>query len=453
MQKNKLFMLVSLLTLLGMVAAVAAAAGRSTPVAQVNQESDLLVPAVNVAQSPNWKADPVKGGAVALAWSNTRVNTDSGSAAQNEPFAAVNPHNANHIVVGANNWQPGSSQFEVTAYTSFDGGRTWAASQPYINRNASRLNAADPTVSFAADGTVYFAFVAFSPAEGAVAVSRSNDGGLTWASQSWVTPFTGGGADKPVMAAAADGLHVFYQTGAGLFDRTSANGATWSAATLVDAAGRYAAPVVDAAGKVSVFYTAGNAIKLGRTSARSGYTVSTVSAVTPLQGRPTQYRATIVPTAGVSANGTMYVAWADGRNAGRGNDIVLSRSVDGGKSWSSPATVNHDATSADQLFPTLSVEANGAVSVSYLDNRNDAANVNYDVYTSRAADGLNFSATDVRVTNVASNPNNDPYHQGSMIGDYFASVAANGVVYVFWTDTRNSNEDIFFAPVSVATNN
>src|SRR5436190_337796 len=84
-------------------------------------------------------------------------------------LAVVDPHNAQHLVVGANTWNT-SGQFEVYAYTSFNGGKTWTSSQPYVSRNASRLNAADATVAFGSDGTVYFGFVAFNPAAGAVAV-------------------------------------------------------------------------------------------------------------------------------------------------------------------------------------------------------------------------------------------------------------------------------------------
>ena len=61
---------------------------------------------------------------------------------------AVDPSNAKHIVVGSNSWLVGNGHFDVFAYASFDGGKTWTASQPYIDRNASRLNAADPTVAF-----------------------------------------------------------------------------------------------------------------------------------------------------------------------------------------------------------------------------------------------------------------------------------------------------------------
>jgi hypothetical protein len=95
--------------------------------------------------------------------------------------------------------------------------------------------------------------------------------------------------------------------------------------------------------------------------------------------------------------------------------------------------------------------ADGALTAVWLDTRQDANRVNYDVYlarTSGKALGLGFSfGANQRVTDVSSNPNNDPLLQGTMIGDYFAAAAGGGVVYAVWTDTRNLNQDIYLAPV------
>jgi hypothetical protein len=360
----------------------------------------------------------------------------------------VNPNNSKHLVVGANSWQVGNGHFEVFAYVSFDGGQSWATSQPYISRNAGRINAADPTVAFGADGSVYFAFVALTPADGAVAVSRSVDGGLTWSSQTWATAFTSG-ADKPAIAAGNGNLYLYYQNSS-LFGQVSRdNGASWSSATRIERGGRNANPVVDSNGNVSVFYNTGNSIKVARPAAR-GYDISTVANAVALQPRKTEYRANIYPAAGVGANGNLYVAWADGRNAGMGNDIMYSRSVDGGQSWSAPVALNTDGTSADQLMPALAVSANGAVTAMWLDNRNDAGNVNYDVYMATSSNGVSFGPNQ-RVTSVSSNPYNDARTQGTMIGDYFSLAAGNGVLYGVWTDTRNNNEDIYLAPITSAT--
>lgn len=444
MLRIKPFVVVGLVLLLGVIAVLGAfAAGGARATVASNNNAGLTVPSAGMSLNSNFKASPATGASssAAVAFANIKVNPDSSTEAQNEPFVAVNPNNSKHIVVGANSWVPGNGHFEVFAYISFDGGKTWATSRPYIDRNASRLDAADPTVSFGTDGKVYFGFVALTPATGAVAVSTSLDGGLTWSSQSWVTPFSTT-ADKPAIAASNGKLYVFYQNQS-LYSTISANGGvSWGSANMIEAGGRNAAPVVDRNGNVTVFYNTANAIRM--TSATGGR-ITTVATTVALQARPTHYRASIYPSAGVDANGNFYVAWADGRNAGLGNDIMYSHS--NGSSWSAPVRANTDSGSSDQLMPSLTVGRDGAVTIAWLDNRNDPANVNYDVYMARSLDGVHF-ASNQRVTSVSSNPNNDPRTQGQLIGDYFAMAAGDGVVYSTWTDTRNNNEDIYLAPIN-----
>src|SRR5436305_13498961 len=139
MQKYRTLVSVGLVAVLGVVAAMALMvghAGSSGAVASRSSDSDLTVPSANMPLSANWKAHPASGSAVQLAWPNIKVNTDSGTEAQNEPYVAVDPSNSNHLVVGANSWAVGNGHYEVFAYVSFNGGKSWTASQPYINRNA-----------------------------------------------------------------------------------------------------------------------------------------------------------------------------------------------------------------------------------------------------------------------------------------------------------------------------
>ena len=114
--------------------------------------------------------------------------------------------------------------------------------------------------------------------------------------------------------------------------------------------------------------------------------------------------------------------------------------------------MNTDSGNADQLMPALTVSKDGSVTVAWLDTRNDASRVNYDVYMARSTDGVTLGGNS-RVSGESSNPNNDPRMQGQMIGDYFALGAGEGKVYVVWTDTRNNNEDIFTAAMPVNANN
>lgn len=447
MPKSKLFTLASLITLLAVVAAAAVAIGRSNVVATTSTDPDMLVPSTNMPLSAGWKAHPVTGAPASLPWANLRVNTDNTTEAQNEPSVAVDPSNPKHIVVGANNWQSGTGQFEVYAYTTFNGGQTWTASQPYINRNASRLNTADPTVAFDGNGTVYLAFVAFAPADGAVAVSASKDGGLTWARQSWASSFTGGAADKPALAVGNGTIYTLWQS-TSLYVRSSVDGGTnWSSIRNIETNGRNASALVDRSGILTVFYTAGSFLRVARDTG-SQFSINSIAKAVALQPRPTHYRASNYPTAAMAPDGTFYVAWADGRHTGHGNDILLSHSVNNGSTWSNPAVVNSDTGNADQLMPALSVSASGLISLAWLDTRNDPNKYNYDVYLAQSRDGVHFGH-EARITNMSSNPDNDPRTQGALIGDYFALASSNGMLYPVWTDTRNNNEDIYMAPVAV----
>jgi hypothetical protein len=126
---------------------------------------------------------------------------------QNETTIAVDPSNPNHLVAGANDYRvccdfTGLNDATAWAYTSFDGGATWANVQvPGLTAETGGQgqftkvdSAGDPAMAIGPDGTVYYANIVFSRVSftSGVAVSVSHDGGLTW--------------DKPDMVA-------FQQTG------------------------------------------------------------------------------------------------------------------------------------------------------------------------------------------------------------------------------------------------
>ena len=106
--------------------------------------------------------------------------------------------------------------------------------------------------------------------------------------------------------------------------------------------------------------------------------------MTALQARPTHYRATVYPTAGVDAEGHLYVAWADGRNVGHGNDILFEPSVDQRQHLEQPRRSNSDAGSADQLMPALAVARWRRDGVPGSITATTANNYNYDVYMARS---------------------------------------------------------------------
>ena len=68
----------------------------------------------------------------------------------------------------------------------------------------------------------------------------------------------------------------------------------------------------------------------------------------------------------------MYVVWADGRfSNGAHDDVALSRSTDGGLTWSAPIKINQTTNNAAAFTPSVYVAANSTVGVAYYDFRNN----------------------------------------------------------------------------------
>jgi hypothetical protein len=144
----------------------------------------------------------------------------------------------------------------------------------------------------------------------------------------------------------------------------------------------------------------------------------------------------------VGPSGTIYLVYAD-PVAGRGFDILFTKSTNGGATWSTPVTVNDDAGAADQFHPTLSVESNGAggdkVTISFYDRREDSSNCLAHVFATQSTDnGATFSAN-TKVTSAPSNFNGNPNGPG----DYSSSHPFAGGVFPLFSDHRASDYEVY----------
>ena len=157
------------------------------------------------------------------------------------------------------------------------------------------------------------------------------------------------------------------------------------------------------------------------------------------------------PTAAVTPDGRIFVAWADASSGGcvdiggfrsscSNIDVRLSSSTDG-RTWSAPRKISDDVGSADQMFPWIATHPNGLLSLMWMDKRLDPLNANYDVFYTNTADGVAF-LPNVRVTTATSRVGGgfDNY------GDYNNLAATAGAVIPVWTDARTANDlDVFVA--------
>src|SRR5262249_54343814 len=67
--------------------------------------------------------------------------------------------------------------------------------------------------------------------------------------------------------------------------------------------------------------------------------------------------------------------------------VGVIHSTDGGSTWSRPVPVAPPSANHDQFFPWLSVSSTGLVGVSWLDRRNDPANIDYQAFAAISSDG------------------------------------------------------------------
>ena len=85
--------------------------------------------------------------------------------------------------------------------------------------------------------------------------------------------------------------------------------------------------------------------------------------------------------------------------------VQVVRSTDGGGTWSKPVPVAPGITH-DQFFPWISVSPTGLVGVSWMDRRNDPANIDYQAFAAISSDGGRSFQPNVQLTTAFSNPNN-----------------------------------------------
>ncbi|HZS39085.1 MAG TPA: sialidase family protein [Polyangia bacterium] len=139
----------------------------------------------------------------------------------------------------------------------------------------------------------------------------------------------------------------------------------------------------------------------------------------------------------VGAGGALYLVYAD-RVAGRGFDVLFTRSIDGGRTFSPPVRLNDDAGNAHQYHPTLSVAPSprgDVLTVSFYDRRDDPNNCLSHLYSTWSLDGGASWARNVRQT---TQPSNFKGNQNGP-GDYSSSAPFAGAAYPFFADHRASN--------------
>jgi hypothetical protein len=297
---------------------------------------------------------------------------------------------------------------------STDNGNSWSATFQIVNdaNTDKELSWTDDAPASPYYGNVYTAWTSFGTAPANGRFSRSTDGGVTW-SPSIIINATPAGHN----AQGHDG-------------RVGPNGdvyVCWSAGNTASPFTEDFIGFAKSTNGGATFTPTENAFDVNgsRSVSFNGWAIRTNS-----------FPRIDVDKTGGSRNGWIYIVTSEINlpPSGSDADIILHRSTDGGATWSSAIRVNQDLPNNGkvQFFPVVRVDESGGVNVAYYDNRNfPSVGDSCDVYLSRSVDGGD-TWTDIQVTDHHFRPKNTP--GVNTMGDYIGLTSGNGRLYPFWMD-------------------
>ncbi len=448
----------------------------------------LALPATAVA--PVVLASPGDSPFIGCTADNATLQIASGSVlypnAEIEPRSAINPTNSRNIVgeYQQDRWSDGGAR-GLVASVSHDGGATWSrVVVPGVTKCSGGIydRASDPWVSFAPNGDLYAISLSFDwfDTHNAIIVSKSTNGGDTWGGPIELTADDTWGLDKESITAdphnpslvyaawdriispggsthASDqGInHASSYKSQTFFARSTDGGQTWGPPTQLFVDASYSGSIgsiIRVLGDGTLLdgvLTYGSAGWKGGRCGSESVLRSTDSGVTwtskPVIVSPLSctYGGAHDPDSGaqVRSGGLLDIA-VDGNNAytvwedalpaapttGR---ILFSQSADGGRTWSAPVVISKTPAGVDAFIPTIAVNSNHTLGVSYYDFRNNTpgGSADTDVWLVRCSSACT-SATNWSETHVAGpfDMHQAPVAGGEFVGDY-EGMTTNGTTF------------------------
>jgi len=396
----------------------------------------------------------------------TRVNQDTSGTQQEPATAAFN----SHLYVGWKDWRTGIPQ------CWFDYSSTFPPSWPHNVQMVESSYTAhkNPSLAVNEQGVLFYALTGFDSAAppSDIFVFTSTDSGLSFGLPVLATPGTPNTFEaRPWIAARGDTVYLTYHSFQGLdewpyrngdiyFTRSTDRGQSFLPPMRVndnpqDTTGRGAPTVALASG--GLLYVVWsmdtrNAPEIGiycATSTDGGRTFGPNHKVIPtvwLRNLPWR-TGPLAMSAASRDSGYLYISWADQRDTiprDTSTDVWFLRSTDQGTSFSTPLRMNEQTYRGHCFMPAINVRPSEEISVLWYGPYGGVPGDSFFLaHRGSISHGRTFYNPG-RVSSRWSYPKlGGPW--GNSIGEYISTGNGGGPYSLFWTDSRGTSQDIYFA--------
>ena len=170
---------------------------------------------------------------------------------------------------------------------------------------------------------------------------------------------------------------------------------------------------------------------------------------------------------GVGPGGVVHYVYSSRPGTGDVGDIYYIRSADNGSTWSTPLKLNTDSTIKAQFQPSLAVNTQGRVMVTWFDERNDSSTPGVEPtslqrfgrasFDNGLTWGIEMAVSDVVFPRpVQSDPSINSVYAGDRHDAAFSNDGSGSTAYDTWMDGRvlingSPQPDVFFDKINLGT--
>jgi len=382
-----------------------------------------------------------------------------------EPAIAAGPRNEIYIVAG-HRTAPGAKEFDQkqVLWRSLDGGMTFEDPRTV---SADGHREADQRIAVDGDGTVYVSFMDHDNLDpGAptrLRLARSRDEGRTFSVDTIPVSHV---SDKPELAVSSDGrrIAVVYESSSGPSIVTTADGGTtWNDARLVEPSnGRHFWPEALTFAPDGALWFAVPSMSDADIAKRQQTDVqlhvyrsiddgqhwedSRVSTSPRFLGgcaHDSECRVKLPDiSVAIDDDGKAYAAYTEGSGPGHSYALLVTSSVDAGRTWSTgrvvsaaPRAQSNDV--ADHDYASIAAKGHGQVCVVWVDDRRGVHNV----FARCSTDGAKTWGDDIWLSNRTDGaPYKSPLGFAGFYGHYGGAVlSSSGRLFAVWAEGERDN--------------